>query len=342
MITRVLTPEEGGVSEAAAILRAGGLVAIPTETVYGLAADALSQVAAASVFEAKGRPQDNPLIVHIAGEDMLSPLVPEIPGRAKALMEAFWPGPLTIILPKSDNVPDSVTAGLPTVAVRMPSHPVALAVIWETGRPLAAPSANRSGFPSPTAAAHCLADLNGRIPLILDGGSCEVGVESTVVTLCGKTARILRPGAVTPGDIAAVLGGVEIDPAVTLPVGENETVSSPGMKYRHYAPRARVIILEGDDFGPFRRLPDLNRPGTHCLVFEEELADCPVPALSLGPKKDCAEHARRLFAALRELDDRGAELICARVAGKGEGSLAVYNRMLRAAGFEVIRGGDVL
>ena len=232
------------VKTAGEILRRGGLVAIPTETVYGLAANALDGAAVKAIYQAKGRPSDNPLIVHICDLSQLPPLVRQLPESAKKLAAAFWPGPLTIILKKSDLVPRETSGGLDTVAVRFPAHPVAQAVIREAGLPLAAPSANLSGKPSPTTFAHVREDLTGRVDALLDGGDCAVGVESTVLTLAEGTPRVLRPGGVTVGQLREVLGEVEVDPAVVHRLEEGAKAASPGMKYKHYAPQANVVILD--------------------------------------------------------------------------------------------------
>ena len=245
-----ITPDDQpALAEIGALLRAGGLIGIPTETVYGLAANALDGQAVAKIFQAKGRPQDNPLIVHIAAFSQLYPLVGEVPTQAIRLARAYWPGPLTMILPKSPAIPEEVSAGLDTVAVRMPSHPLARAIIQAAGVPLAAPSANLSGSPSPTTAQHVLADMAGRIQAVVDGGPCSVGVESTVVTLASPCPRLLRPGGITPEQLRAVLGKVEIDRAVEEQLAVGEKAASPGMKYKHYAPKAHVVILRG----PFQR-----------------------------------------------------------------------------------------
>ena len=221
------------IARAAKLLAAGEVVAVPTETVYGLAANAYDEAAVRKIFSAKGRPQDNPLIVHIADFRDIYALVSQVPAAAKKLADAFWPGPLTVILPKSDKIPDAVSAGLATVAVRYPAHPVAQAVIQACGVPLAAPSANRSGSPSPTNAKYVLDDMDGRIPLILDGGGSQVGVESTVVTLATEVPRVLRPGGVTVEQLREVLGEVEVDDAVLHQLKAGETAASPGMKYKH-------------------------------------------------------------------------------------------------------------
>ena len=234
-------PDSTALKKIADLLCQGGLVAIPTETVYGLAANALDEKAVARIFEAKGRPQDNPLIVHIDSMLMLQKVVSHIPREAYLLAERFWPGPLTMVLPRGKAIPASVSAGLDTVAVRMPSHPAAAAIISSCGLPLAAPSANLSGSPSPTTANHVMADLDGRIDAVADGGPCSVGVESTVVSLVSHPPRLLRPGGITPEQLRSVLGEIEIDPAVTGKM-MSSAASSPGMKYKHYSPKADVTM----------------------------------------------------------------------------------------------------
>lgn len=324
------------IAKAAVLLKAGGLVAIPTETVYGLAANALDGSAVKRIFEAKGRPQDNPLIVHIASLDTLPKLVASVPDEALALADQFWPGPLTIILPKASCIPDEVSAGLETVAVSFPSHPVARAIIEASGLPLAAPSANTSGRPSPTKAEHVLHDLRGKIEAVVDGGDCGVGLESTVVSLAGNRPRLLRPGGVTHEQLEETLGPVEIDPAVTHAVQKNAVVSSPGMKYKHYSPKARVVILKGGGEDYIRYVNAHKREGAAALCFDEDAAALQVPAVSLGPEEDREEQARRLFDALRTIDQMGATLAYARCPEQTGVGLAVYNRLIRAAAFEVI------
>ena len=244
MRTLCLPADSASIAQAAQLLRAGEIVGFPTETVYGLGANALSDPAVRKIFAAKERPADNPLIVHIAALADMEPLC-HINDMARRLAAAFWPGPLTMILPKKDIVPAVVTAGLDSVAIRMPSHPVARALIEACGLPIAAPSGNRSGRPSPTLAAHMLEDMDGRIPLILDGGACDVGVESTVVALTGDIATVLRPGGITPDMLAGVLGQVQVADSVMRPLKEGEAAPSPGMKHKHYAPRARMTLYEG-------------------------------------------------------------------------------------------------
>ena len=331
-------PED--IAAAGEILRGGGLVAIPTETVYGLAANALDGRSVEKIFLAKGRPQDNPLIVHISAFEEMAPLVKEIPEAAKHLAAAYWPGPLTMISEKSDIIPPQVSAGLDTVAVRFPSHPAAQAVIRAAGVPLAAPSANLSGKPSPTTAAHVLEDMDGKIEAVLDGGPCAVGVESTVITLAADPPRLLRPGGITLDQLRAVLGEVQVDPAVMNPLAAGEKASSPGRKYKHYSPKANVVIVDA----PFEKYRDYvnahNAPGTAALCYTGENAALDVPAVCYGGESDYAAQARELFDALRRLDDDlGARTVYARCPEPKDVGLAVYNRLIRAAGFEVIHLG---
>ncbi len=325
-------PED--IRTAGGILASGGLVAIPTETVYGLAANALDPAAVEKIFAAKGRPHDNPLIVHICDLSQWAPLVRELPPAALRLAEAFWPGPLTIILPRSEKVPAATSAGLDTVSVRFPAHPAAQAVIRAAGTPLAAPSANPSGRPSPTTFAHVRRDLTGRVDALLDGGDCGVGVESTVLTLCEETPRVLRPGGITVEQLRAVLGEVAVDPAVCAPLEPGRRVSSPGMKYRHYAPKTPLTLVDAspEDFSEYAN----GQPGQRALCFEEDLPLLRVPALSYGGRYRPAEQAKNLFAALRRLDETGDAPVLAHLpARRGEG-LAVYNRLIRAAGFSIV------
>ena len=337
MNTILTKADEASVNKAAELLQAGEIVAIPTETVYGIAASAFNGAAVKKIFEAKGRPQDNPLIVHIDRMEMLEGLVACVPEGAKALAEAFWPGPLTIIMPRGPKVADEVCAGLDTVAIRMPSHPVARAVIAASGLPLAAPSANRSGGPSPTIAEDVMADMDGRLPLILDGGACGVGVESTVVTLAGEQPVLLRPGFVTKEQLEQVLGcEVQLAGAVLHKLKEGETARSPGMKYKHYAPKAHVTILRGD-FEAYRKyVCDHAGPGVWALCFDGEGEQLPVPFISYGAQEDDAAQARELFSALRRLDEKGAGTVYARCPHVGGVGLAVYNRLVRVAAFEVV------
>ncbi len=335
MKTLYLPCDGKGIRLGAQLLQRGELVAMPTETVYGLAADAKNEAAVRRIFAVKGRPQDNPLIVHISALSMWEELVTGIPEKALRLAEAFWPGPLTIILPKSGAVPLTTTAGMDSVAVRMPSHEGARALIAASGLPLAAPSANLSGLPSPTTAEHCRRDLDGKIPLVLDGGECRYGIESTVLSLAGAPT-LLRPGAVTPEQLAEVLGEMPlISHAVTEPLARGERPTSPGMKYRHYSPKARVVLVEGPSKA-FLRLLDAAPEGTWGMVFEGDDTKTAKPTLVYGREHDAESQAHGVFAALRRLDDEGARTVYVRCPDHDGAALGVYNRLLRAAGFEVI------
>lgn len=328
------SPED--ILSAGEILRGGGLVGIPTETVYGLAANALDGKAVASIFAAKNRPMDNPLIVHISRLEQLEGIVSRVPEEAIALAAEFWPGPLTIVMPKGRLIPDEVSCGLDTVAVRMPSHPVARAIIDAAGVPLAAPSANLSGSPSPTTAAHVMADMDGRIEAIVDGGECSVGLESTVISVCGKRPQLLRPGAVTPEMLSGILGQIDINHAVLDDLAEGEQAASPGMKYKHYAPTAKVTILRGSREAYIDYCNAHGGEGVFALCFDGDGAALDIPAVEYGREDDLLSQARGLFAALRKLDALGAKAAYARCC-KPEGvGLAVCNRLLRSAAFDVV------
>ena len=340
MKTQVLPVSEESIALGGKILREGGLVGMPTETVYGLGANALDPEAVRAIFRAKGRPGDNPLIVHISRKEEILPLVREIPKAARLLMDAFWPGPMTLILPKAACIPPEVSAGLDTVGIRLPASEAARALIAAAGCPVAAPSGNRSGRPSPTTAQHMLEDMDGRIPLILDGGACEVGVESSVIDATGETPVILRPGGITREMVADVLGAVEVDEHVMSPLGEGETVRSPGMKYRHYAPRAKTVIFDGDAGRVVEaicaRYDAAEAAGERVAILGFDEHDFGSRTrLSLGHITCPQEAAARLFGALRELDERGETLaLCEAVDMAGIG-LAVMNRMGRAAAFDI-------
>ncbi len=336
MQTLHLTDKENDLQQAAALLQNGDLVAIPTETVYGLAADALNGAAVASIFTAKGRPMDNPLIVHIADKAALPRLVETVPSSARQLADVYWPGPLTMIFKKAACIPDEVSAGLATVAVRMPSHPIAKQLISLSGCPLAAPSANRSGSPSPTDARRVTEDLDGRIAAIVDGGTCAVGVESTVIDVSGDTVRLLRPGAVTVEMLEAVVGTVEIDHAVLNQLKQGAVAASPGMKYKHYAPSARVILVKGSPAAYAAYVNARKGDGVAALCFDGEEDLLQVPFLTYGERANSQEQAHRLFDALRRLDEQGVHTAYAACPAPQGVGLAVYNRLLRAAGFEVI------
>lgn len=324
------------VKTACEILKQGGLVAIPTETVYGLAANAFNEDAVANIFKAKGRPQDNPLIVHVSDYLMLQQVVKELPEKAMELGEKFWPGPLTMVLPRGEKVPASVSAGLDTVAVRMPSNEVAREIIAKSGLPLAAPSANLSGSPSPTTAEHVLFDLDGKIDAVVVSQRADVGVESTVVTLCTNPPRLLRPGGVTVEQLRGILPDIVVDKAVLAEPEKGKPVASPGMKYKHYSPKAKVVMLDGDIDKFADYVNQKAGDGVFALVYKGEESLFSVPTLSFGKKDDFSEQAAVLFDALRELDRRGCRVCYARVPQKMGVGLAVYNRLIRAAAFEVI------
>lgn len=329
--------------EAGSIIRRGGLVAFPTETVYGLGADALNREASGKIYAAKGRPCDNPLIVHIADMEALSFITGWIPESAHLLAEAFWPGPLTMIFGKTDAVPPETTGGLSTVAVRMPAHEAALTFIRESGGYIAAPSANISGRPSPTTARHVFDDMDGRIDMILDGGPVGIGVESTIVDLTGEKPMILRPGYINQKMLESVLGAVATDPAVGKSPEEGMHPKAPGMKYRHYAPRGELFLVRG-------RTEDVTAK-INSLVGEKEAAGkrtaviasdetvhlyCCKHVKSIGARADEEAIARQLYAVLREFDDMGAEYIYSEEFYTPKLGVAIMNRLLKAAGHKVI------
>ena len=322
---------------AAEIIKNGGLVAIPTETVYGLGANGLDPEAVAKIFEAKGRPQDNPLILHISGAEQMEEFCHNIPQAAYTLAEAFWPGPLTIVLPARSVVPKCTTAGLPTVAVRCPDSAVTREIIRLSGVPVAAPSANISGKPSTTTADHVLHDHDGKIELIVDGGPCRVGVESTIVDLTEARPRLLRPGGITPEQLLEVLGDLVVDKAVTAQIDKDAVVKAPGMKYRHYAPDCQVLIVAGSREKAAAYICDHYQPGDRVLCFEEELplyAHC--DPLAYGKESDVESLSAGLFAALRELDDPSVQRVFARCPVGGGVAYAVQNRLKKAAAFHII------
>ena len=328
-------PDE--LQQAADILAQGGLVAFPTETVYGLGANGLNEDAVRAIYRAKGRPSDNPLILHICDMEMLPQLAREVPSAAVRLALEFWPGPLTMVLPKTSQVPDAVSGGLDTVAIRFPGNLIARELIRRCGKPVAAPSANLSGSPSPTTAQHCIDDLMGRVDAIVDGGICGVGLESTVISLAGEVPTVLRPGGITVEQLRKVLGDVQVDPAVTHPMAEGQKAASPGMKYKHYAPKARVILVDGNqaDFAGY--VNERKADGVFALCFSEDIAALEVPAVCYGGDQRPGEQAHALFDALRRLDDQNAQLVFAHCPNQDGLGLAVYNRLLRAAAFDVVR-----
>ena len=335
MNTKRLTDKD--IEEAAAILREGGLVGIPTETVYGLGANGLNPEAVAHIFEAKGRPQDNPLILHIPSADHLERYCKEIPLTAYQLAQAYWPGPLTMILKRKDIVPDVVTAGLDTVGMRCPSHPVCHAILEAADVPVAAPSGNTSGRPSPTTAAHMWEDMDGKIDAIVDGGPCSVGVESTIIDLTETPARLLRPGGITLEQLEAVLGEVAVDPAVTRLMGAGEKPKAPGMKYRHYAPKAPVTVVTGDPKKSAEYIAQHAAPGDGIICFDEFAPQFSSHYVEqLGPAGDKGEQARHIFDALRYFDHTPVKSIWAQCPDATGIGLAISNRLNKAAGFHII------
>lgn len=322
---------------AAELIQKGELVAIPTETVYGLGANGLDEEAVAKIFLAKGRPQDNPLILHICGAEQMELFCHHIPQSAYDLARAFWPGPLTIVLPARDVVPRRTTGGLDTVAVRCPDNAVTREIIRLSGMPIAAPSANISGKPSTTTAEHVLHDHDGKIAAIVDGGPCRVGVESTIVDLTEERPRLLRPGGIGPEQLLEVLGDLVIDKAVTAQIDKDAVVKAPGMKYRHYAPVEPVVIVSGSREKAAAYIHRHFTPGDRVLCFEEELPlyeGC--NPLSYGQEADVNTLSAGLFAALRELDDPTIHQVYARCPVGGGVAYAVQNRLRKAAAFHIV------
>lgn len=343
-----LAPAREIIEEAAGILRSGGLVAFPTETVYGLGASALDPGAVAGIFRVKGRPPDNPLIVHVADRGMVEQLTFPVNDRARQLMQVFWPGPLTIILPRKKEVPPEVSAGLPTVAIRMPAHQVALELIRAAGVPVAAPSANLSGRPSPTTAAHVLADLGEQIDVILDGGPAGIGVESTVLDLTSPVPVVFRPGGVTIEELSAVLGEVRLDPLAAGPAVADDPEKdyqprSPGLKYRHYAPRAPLILVEGDPRWTAMKAREL-ATRQYAAGMRVGILACAESAgsyghghvLVAGSRRQPEQIAARLYSVLRRFDELGVDVIIAEGIEPAGLGLAIMNRLRRAAG-EVVK-----
>ena len=329
---------EDKISAAAKILRDGGLVGIPTETVYGLAANGLDEKAVKRIFEAKGRPQDNPLILTIPGQQWLPRYCKDIPPLAYVLARKFWPGPLTMILKcRTDVVPSVITAGLDTVAMRCPNHPVTLAIIREAGIPVAAPSANTSGRPSCTTAQDVLEDMNGKIEGVVDGGPCTVGVESTILDLTCEPPRLLRPGGLPLEDLERLIGHIDVDKAVTTPLKEGEQPKAPGMKYRHYAPKAPVTVFTGAPEASAREISRRAGPTTGIICFDEFAHLFPTQEVhTLGPSNDKLAQAQRVFDALRTFDNSDVTEILAQCPDSRGLGLAVGNRLKKAAGFHVV------
>ena len=342
MNTLFLSAQDAGTAQTAAeILKNGGLVAIPTETVYGLGANGLDEQAVLKIFEAKGRPQDNPLILHIAGPEQIEEFAHHIPQAAYDLAERFWPGPLTLILPARDFIPKRTTGGLDTVGLRCPDCEITREIIRLSGVPVAAPSANISGKPSTTTAEHVRHDHDGRIDCIVDGGSCRVGVESTIVDLTDRRPRLLRPGGIGPEELLEVLGDLVVDKAVTAQIDQDEVVKAPGMKYKHYAPQSEVVIVGGSREKAADYIRSHFTPGDRVLCFEEELPlyeGC--APLSYGQESDVATLSAGLFAALRELDDPSIHQVYARCPVGGGVAYAVQNRLKKAAAFHIVNAEE--
>lgn len=345
-------PEPQVIAEAAALLREGGLVAFPTETVYGLGADSFNKSAVRRIYQVKGRPPDNPLIIHISSIEQIASVSNRAPEIVERLAEAFWPGPLTIVIPKADAVPEEVTAGLPKVAVRMPAHKVALALINDLGSPIAAPSANVSGRPSPTSPTHVIRDLYGKIEGILDAGETLYGVESTIIDLTTDPPTLLRPGALPVENVEKVLGKRVVIPPFARGLGEAERALAPGTRYRHYAPQATLIVVESDDYSDLEKIAEkvIEVAAKHIakgvrvgILCTEETIDLYSPLRGrvslkcLGSRRDPFTIARNLFRVLREVDDEGLQLVIAEgVEERGLG-LTIMNRLRKASGFNVVK-----
>ena len=347
METKVITidhraMDEKVLQEAGRIIQQGGLVAFPTETVYGLGGDALNKESSKKIYAAKGRPSDNPLIVHICCLKDLSPIVKEIPEAVERLAEAFWPGPLTIIMKKSEAVPKETTGGLDTVAVRMPSHPVALRFIEYAGGYVAAPSANVSGRPSPTKAKYVIEDMNGRIDMILDGDGIDIGLESTIIDMSGDMPMILRPGYITKEMLEKVLGDVAVDKTI-LDINCKEPPKAPGMRYRHYAPKAELTIVEGEVSETIQAINQLtqqahNRGEKVGIIGTEETRGqySGDSVKSVGKRRDEESIARTLYTILREFDDEDVSVIYSESFSECNMGQAIMNRLLKAAGHKII------
>lgn len=337
MDTKLFSTEENEINEAGKIIRNGGLVAFPTETVYGLGASAFDADAAKKIYAAKGRPSDNPLIVHICDKAQIADIAAEIPNAAQIVIDKFMPGPVTIILKKKSVVPNDVTAGLDTVAIRFPAHETAQRLIAAAGVPIAAPSANLSGKPSPTKAKHVIKDMTGRIDAIIDGGDCNVGVESTIVDFTGERPVILRPGGVTYDDLKAQGIEVEIDKNILQSIAPDEVPKCPGMKYKHYAPNAEVTVVEGEKNAVQKKIKELlnETNGKIAGVLTMYGADYD-NAVILSAGNTNKEYAKNLFSALREFDELGVEIVLAEFSEKDGYGLAVKNRLYKAAAQRVI------
>lgn len=338
MKTSIEKANDKSIALAANLIKKGEVVAIPTETVYGLAADSTNPEAIKKIFEAKGRPSDNPLIAHINSFEMFKKIAKTISDDAKKLADAFWPGPLTIVVPKSSFVCNEACARLDSVGVRMPSNETARKIIDAANVPLSAPSANLSGKPSPTRAEDVFDDMNGRIKLIIDGGDCDAGVESTVISVLESTPVILRPGVITKEQIEKVLKKeISIAQGVTQELISNDPVLSPGLKYKHYAPKAEIIILDGSIEKFIDYVKNNKKDGTFVLCFDEEQSLFDLPCVTYGKKSNERSQAHNLFSSLRTLDKKGAKLVYARCPSQSGVGLSVFNRLIRSAGFKIIK-----
>jgi L-threonylcarbamoyladenylate synthase len=349
MVTEVIKIDPENIDKdkldlAAKALKEGKIVAFPTETVYGLGADALNTTAVEQIFRAKGRPSDNPLIVHIADKKKVSELTEYIPEKAAILMDKLWPGPLTLIFPKGRVIPPVITAGLDTVAIRMPEHPVASELIRLADIPVAAPSANVSGKPSTTTAQHVLDDLDGKIEMVVDAGSSRVGLESTVLDVTVEPPVLLRPGGITPKQIEDIIGHIEIDKTILGKVTLDNIPKSPGMKYKHYAPKAHVIIVKGNINNQVKKILDVAEEKKNegkkvgiCATDQTLEKYEGYEAVSIGDRNKPETIAARLFSLLREFDDRGVEVILAEAVDEKGVGLAIMNRMVKAAGYDIIQ-----
>ncbi|MNM54596.1 Threonylcarbamoyl-AMP synthase [compost metagenome] len=331
------------IEEAASVIKEGGVVAFPTETVYGLGADALNPLAVKKIFEAKGRPQDNPLIIHVANKNLES-LVKEIPSIANKIMDRFWPGPLTLIFKKKNIIPDVTSANLDTIGVRMPSNEIALKLIESSGTPIAAPSANISGRPSPTDVERCIEDLEGKIDYILGGNRSDVGVESTILDLSVDPPCVLRPGGITLEMLKEIDERIYIDPAIMKKSNENIKPKAPGMKYRHYAPKAKIKIINGNTEKTIEKIKDLlqnyidNKLRVGVMTCDEHINyySNQVEIISLGSRKKLDEIAKNLFEALRSFDDRGVDIILAEGYEEKDLGIAIMNRLKKAAAYDIL------
>lgn len=337
METKLFSTSSEDINNAGKILKNGGLIAFPTETVYGLGASAYDADAAEKIYTAKGRPSDNPLIVHICEKEQIDEIAEDVTEEAKMVIDTFMPGPITIILKKKNIIPKTVTAGLDTVAIRFPAHNVARALIKAAGVPIAAPSANLSGKPSPTKAIHVVNDMTGRIDGIIDGGDCNVGVESTIVDFTGDKPVILRPGGITYEDLKNAGIDAEIDKNILKSLSANEVPKCPGMKYKHYAPNADVTVVEGEKTVVKNKIKELLEENRNKITGVLSMNDADYDtAVILNAGKDNKEYAKNLFSSLREFDELGVEVVFAEFCEDDGYGLAVKNRLYKAAGQKVI------